>query len=144
MIKDINNKLYLKQTYFNAGKVIMEKNLKHFKNYINYHILDNYIYNIKKTTSNSKIYINDKENAFFDMLCRKLICHIFFNETVFLIMSSSYISDVIICLYVPEKNIIISNTEKSDKEYFYNINTDKKIHNNFILANDFFEKSKKI
>ena len=44
MIKDINNKLYLKQTYFNAGKVIMEKNLKHFKNYINYHILDNYIY----------------------------------------------------------------------------------------------------
>lgn len=144
MIKDINNKLYLKQTYCNAGKVIMEKNLKHFKKYINYHILDNYIYNIKKTTSNSKIYINDKENAFFDMLCRKLICHIFFNETVFLIMSSSYISDVIICLYVPEKNIIISNTEKSDKEYFYNINIDKKIHNNFMLANDFFEKSKKI
>ncbi len=144
MIKDINNKLYLKQTYFNAGKILMQKNLKYLKKYINYHIIDNYIYKIERVTSNYTLYINDKENVFFDVLCRKLIISTFLGETVFLTMSPHYTSDVIICLYVPEKNILILNTEKKDKEYFYNIKTDKNINNNFILADNFFEKSQKI
>lgn len=148
MKNNINQLLYLKNLYFNAGKIIMEENIKLFKKNINYCEMENKIKIIENSNLNNILFY-DSGYIFFDTMCRYLCKTIYRNCKVYCIVSPYHLSDIIISIYIPEKNIIISNSNNYDinnSNNLYNTDYTKNRHINHYLdiANEFFEKSKKL
>lgn len=150
MIDCIARLLYLKYLYFNAGQTVLSKNYSIFSAQIDYIYAEKEYQNLVENLNvEKKIYLCDKNSVVFNYLIKRLLLENFMEKKlVFCVLSPFYSDKVIDYILIPSEEISVINRYdldgfSSDKGYISNENSDISDYN-FSVANEFFERSKKI